>query len=220
MTKVSNPQQAYMVFVIDDPEVVDTIRFTFVPKKPSPTLITENPVLSPAEYIVSVQGHDDQLQFHWIKPPVDEAIQEELEGIVGQRMTVRQVWLEKLRTLMTTVKGWADDLGWATRIVSKKMDDAEIGNYRAPALLLQKETVRLFLEPVARKAPGAEGVVDLCLMPSYDDIANLYYYNQRWNLHYIFEGQSRLENLPEAEAKPLTRTTLEKVFGEMEAHAE
>ena len=33
--------------------------------------------------------------------------------------------------------------------------------YQAPALLLQKETARVLLEPVGRAAPGAEGVVDL-----------------------------------------------------------
>ena len=51
-----------------------------------------------------------------------------------------------------TVKAWADQLDWATKVVDKKMEDAEIGNYKAPGLLLQKEAVRLFLEPVAGAA--------------------------------------------------------------------
>jgi hypothetical protein len=117
------------------------------------------------------------------------------------------------------VKGWAEDLDWATRVVDKKMEDAEIGNYKAPALLLQYDTVRLFLEPIARTAPGTEGVVDLYLMPSYDDIASLYYYNNGWNVHYMFEGAPTVENIREAKAKPLTKATLREVFDEMKAHA-
>ena len=35
----------------------------------------------------------------------------------------------------------------------------------------------ILLEPVA---PGTEGVVDLYLMPGYDDIASLYHYSNRW----------------------------------------
>ena len=35
-------------------------------------------------------------------------------------------------------------------------------------------------------APGTEGVIDLYLMPAYDDIASIYYSGDRWNLHYLF----------------------------------
>ena len=99
------------------------------------------------------------------------------------------------------------------------MEDAEIGNYKAPCLLLQKKTIRLLLEPVARDAPGTEGVVDLYLMPSYDDIASLYYYNNRWNVHYMFEGATTVGNIRDVEAMPLTKANLRKVFDEMKAHA-
>ena len=132
---------------------------------------------------------------------------------------MRSQWLDRLRKLVATVKAWADQLDWATKVVDKKMEDAEIGNYKAPGLLLQKETVRLFLEPVARAAPGTEGVVDLYLMPSYDDIASLYYYNNRWNVHYGSRRSPPYGNILEAEAKPLTKATLRKVFDEMKAHA-
>jgi hypothetical protein len=54
------------------------------------------------------------------------------------------------------------------------MDDAEASTYHAPALLLQQETVRILLGPLARSAPGADGVVDLYLLLAYDDIASLY----------------------------------------------
>jgi hypothetical protein len=56
-------------------------------------------------------------------------------------------------------------------------------------------------------------------MPSYDDIASLYYYNNQWNVHYMFTGAPTVGNILEAEAKPLTKATLREVFEEMKAHA-
>jgi len=208
-----------MVNIYDDPDAIGALRFTFAPKSiPQARTEVEPPQPVPL-YIVSVQGHGDETKFNWIKLPAQEATREELEGIAQQRVTARYEWLEKLKKLVATVKGWADELDWATRVVEKKMEDAEIGNYKAPGLLLQQETVRLFLEPVARAAPGTEGVVDLYLMPSYDDIASLYFYNNRWNVHYMFEGARTVGNILEGEAKPLTKATLRKVFDEMKAHA-
>jgi hypothetical protein len=79
---------------------------------------------------------------------------------------LRAEWLERLTGLVEAVRGWAQDLDWSTRQIEKKMEDSQLGNDKAPALLLQKETVRVLLEPIARFAPGVEGVVDLYLMPA------------------------------------------------------
>jgi hypothetical protein len=208
----------YMVSIYDDPDAMGALRFTFVPS--SRRVHAEGQELKPVpQYIVSVEGYGNGTQFKWIKPPAEDATREELEGVARHRVTARNEWLERIRELLATVKGWADELDWATRVVDKKIEDPEIGNYKAPGLLLQKETVRLFLEPVARAAPGTEGVVDLYLMPSYDDIASLYYYNNQWNVHYMFEGAPTVGNIREAAAKPLTKATLGLVFDEMKAHA-
>ena len=212
-------QSNYAVSIYDDPHSGAALRFTFVPKGVRQDRVEGELASLVPQYIVSVLGQGDDMKFTWIQPPMQEAVREELEEIARQRVEARHAWLEKLRKLVAAVKGWADELDWATRIIDKKMEDAEVGNYKAPGLLLQKETVRLFLEPVARVAPGAEGVVDLYLMPSYDDIASLYYYNNRWNVHYLFEGQPLVGDTREAEARPLTKGTLRKVFDAMNAHA-
>jgi hypothetical protein len=219
MARQRATQSTYIVSIYDDPDATGALRFTFVPKSMRQARAEGEPSQPAPQYIVSVKGHGDETEFNWIKHPAEEAAREELEGIARQRATARHEWLQKLRKLVVTVKGWADELDWATRVVDKKMEDAEIGNYKAPGLLLQKETVRLFLEPVARAAPGTEGVVDLYLMPSYDDIASLYYYNNRWNVHYLFEGAATVGNSRATEAKPLTKATLRKVFDDMKAHA-
>jgi hypothetical protein len=216
MARQRPAQLTYMVSIYDDPDAIGALRFTFVPK----IIRTEKEPPQPIpQYIVSVQGHGNEAEFNWIKEPTQEVAREELESIARQRMTARHEWLEKLRKLVATVKGWAHEFDWATRVVEKKIEDAEIGNYKAPGLLLQMETVRLFLEPVARAVPGTEGVVDLYLMPSYDDIASLYYYDNRWNVHYLFEGTPTVGNIRDADAKPLTKATLRKLFDEMKAHA-
>ena len=84
---------------------------------------------------------------------------------------------------------------------------------------MQEGTCRALLEPVGRSAPGAEGVVDLYLMPAYDDIASLYFYDNQWNLHYPFPGTPPLATAREAAGVPLSKETLQKVLEEMKQHA-
>lgn len=209
----------FTVTICDDPDIVGALRFTFVPTTDRRSPAKGKPLQPRAHYVVSVQGHGDKTDFHWIQPPESEATRDMLEAIARQRVSARHEWLEKLRKLVATAKGWADELDWATRIVDKNMEDSEIGSYQAPGLLLQKETVRLFLEPVARAAPGTQGVVDLYRMPSYDDVAGLYYSNDRWNLQYLFGKAPAARDIRVPEAKALTKATLRKVLDEMVAHA-
>lgn len=128
-------------------------------------------------------------------------------------------WLVRLTSLIDQVEAWAKELGWFTRRMDKKMRDSIIGPYLASALLLQKDTTPVLLEPVARSAPGAEGVVDLYLMPSYDDIASLYYYDGRWNLHHISNDKKAVATIREADSRPLSKDSLNDVLEEMRQHA-
>ncbi len=95
---------------------------------------------------------------------------------------IRDQWLERLSALVKDVQEWAADLGWSTRQIETRLEDSEIGTYEAPALLLQMETTRALLEPIARSAPGADGIVDLYAMPAYDDIAHIYFIDDAWRL--------------------------------------
>ena len=73
---------------------------------------------------------------------------------------VRDEWAgPSLRTDSKTVRGWAEELDWSTSQIGKRMKDSRLGSYEAPALIMQKETIRVLLEPVARFAPGTDGVV-------------------------------------------------------------
>jgi len=141
------------------------------------------------------------------------------EGINMQAGNTLNEWLSRLNQLVTTVEDWAKQSGWSTRRIDKQMRDSEVGAYVATALLLQDEITKVLLEPIARSAPGADGVVDLYLMPEYDDIASLYFYEKEWRLHYMFSGTPTVAMIREAESLPLTKDSLLAVLEEMKKNA-
>lgn len=132
---------------------------------------------------------------------------------------LRDEWLTRLSDLIQTVRTWAGTLGWSTRQIEVTLTDSQIGKYKAPALLLQDDAIRILVEPIARSAPGTEGVVDLYLMPAYDDIASLYHYDHDWHVHYKFPGTPTEATLRDSEAKPLSQETLREVLEAMKQNA-
>ena len=157
----------------------------------------------------------------WEKAPTEqEEARREFDKDARKRVETLHAWLENLNALIGSVRTWARDFGWDTKVIEKPMEDAEIGIYKAPALLLQEETTRVLLEPIARGGPGSEGLVDLYLMPAYDDIASLYYYDSRWNIHYMAAGHPIVGDIRHADAKPLSKVSLRKVLDELKSHAE
>jgi hypothetical protein len=128
-------------------------------------------------------------------------------------------WMSRLAALIDLVDAWVTAAGWSTRRVEKKMQDSEFGTYQAPALLMQEGTTRVILEPIARSAPGADGVVDLYLLPAYDDIASLYLYAGGWNVHYPFPGDPLVPVVEEIPPRPLSEETLKEILEEMAKNA-
>lgn len=212
MSKQKLAKPRYTVSISDDPSRAGALLFTFVPKGAEPG--------PPPQYIVSVQGHGNATAFRWIKSAPTDDLREELEATARERVMARQKWLERLLKLVTTVKEWAEGQDWSTRIVDKKLEDDEVGNHKAPALLLQDGPVRLFLDPIARSTVGSQGVVDLYLMPAYDDVASLFFYNRKWNLRYTFKQDRTVATVREEETQPLTRESLLRVLIDMKKNAE
>jgi hypothetical protein len=126
-----------------------------------------------------------------------------------------EAWLDRLGRLVADVKRWAEELDWSTRVITKKMKESHLGTYSAPALLLQKETARILLDPIGESAPGADGVVDLYLMPAYDDIAILYLSKGVWRMHYTFEGEPARMTIRDADSVPFNPETLGRALDEM-----
>lgn len=132
---------------------------------------------------------------------------------------IRDEWINRLNHLVSDIEAWARSLDWTARRIDKPMKDSLLGSYRAPGLLLQKEFTRILLDPISRTTPGSEGVADLYLMPALDDIASLYFYDDRWNVHYQLPNSELAATLREAQAKPLTKATLAEVLDEMVRNA-
>jgi hypothetical protein len=130
----------------------------------------------------------------------------------------RDDWISLLDQLVTNVNEWVQ-ADWATKVIKKAMGDSILGDYEAPALLMQRETTRVFLEPITRFAPGADGVIDLYRMPAYDDIASLYRVNGEWKLHYAFRGGKIIAGIRNAESLPFTKENLLRVLNAISGHA-
>lgn len=174
-----------------------------------------------SEYVATVSAVAGDAALTWDHEPADpEAKVVDFAKDARRRVALLHPWLVLLFDLITSVDEWARSLDWVTKKVDKPMEDTEIGTYKAVALVIQKDVTRILLEPVGRNAPGAEGVVDLYLMPGLDDIASLYYYKRRWNLHYIAPGSEPVGSVRETEAKPLNKGNLQKVLDEMSTHVE
>jgi hypothetical protein len=220
MSEQTTSKQRFMVSVYEPVAAPDTLIFSFVPKGLQQELGPGGMPKRVPQYIVAVRQEAGGLTFDWSGTQDDPGTaREEIEAEAVARMKDRASWLARVTALVDQVEQWAQEMGWSTRRIEKKLEDARIGSHRVPALLMQQDTFRVLLEPIGRSTPGSEGVVDLYLMPAYDDIASLYYYGNQWKLHYVFPGARPVAEMREAEAVPLAKETLAKVLEEMRQHA-
>ena len=98
----------------------------------------------------------------------------------------RDRFQKRVEALVETVRQWVEPHEWVTKPYPKKIRDVDRQVFEVPALFLQKGPTRVLLDPVAYDVPGAEGLVDLYLMPTYDDKASLYFEGGGWVIHYPF----------------------------------
>ncbi len=131
----------------------------------------------------------------------------------------RDEWLSLLGDLVKQVKGWAEGAHWRTRVIEKSMRDSVLGPYKAPAMLMQRDTVEVILDPVGRFAPGTDGVVNLYLLPAYDDIASLYLIDGAWKLRYAFRTATEEHGIKLTASVTLDDKSLNRVLNEIAAHA-
>jgi hypothetical protein len=169
------------------------------------------------EFRVTVRQDAHGPVFDWSNTPDDPgAARDNIQEDITKRLKDRAIWIDRVNALVREVEQWAKELNWSTRHVEKKLDDIWIGKHKVPALLMQEDTFRILLEPISPSAPGVQGVVDLYLMPAYDDVAVLYFYRDRWNIHHnTGHGKNAVVPVREAEAMPLTKETLEEVLAEL-----
>jgi hypothetical protein len=144
----------------------------------------------------------------------------ESEPSIEEPETVKKDWLGHLERLVQDVKSWAEAAGWRTRRITKTVNERQLGKYEVPVLLMEKDTVEVVLNPVARLVPEANGAVDLYLSPAYDDIASLYFEGDHWVVHYSeppnpFATESMVEITP----RPYSEATIRAILDGMAASA-
>lgn len=132
----------------------------------------------------------------------------------------RSQYQKRVKALVKQVTKWAESHEWITKPYPKKMRDVDQQIFEIPALFLQKGPTRVLLDPVAYDVPGAEGVVDLYLMPTYDDMASLYFENGEWVIHYPLPPESiEPESVNESETLALSEKTINQVLDSIAQHA-
>ena len=92
--------------------------------------------------------------------------------------------------------------------------------YEVPVLVLDRDEAEVSLVPVARKVPGADGLVDFYLMPDFDDVASLYREKGQWFFHYAFHPEPmETHSVIETERFLLHEASLNRVLNDIVAHA-
>jgi hypothetical protein len=133
----------------------------------------------------------------------------------------RERFQKRVEQLVGQVSGWIEPHEWVTKPYPKKMRDVDDQVFEVPALFLQKGPIRVLLDPVAFDVPGAEGVVDLYLMPTYDDMASVYFENGNWVIRYAFPADPmETHSVVETRALNLSEVTINQVLDSIAAHAE
>jgi hypothetical protein len=83
---------------------------------------------------------------------------------------VRDEWVAAVEKLVQDAEAWSRKRDWALRRDPKTIRENGHGEYTVPRLLIHTVDGRLLLDPIYRDAVGATGLVELCVMPSYDSI--------------------------------------------------
>ena len=140
---------------------------------------------------------------------------------------IKQEWLSRLNVLVDQVEEWAKEwakerakeLEWATRRIEINRTDSRIGKYKVPGLILQGNEYKMLLEPISCSVLGAEGLVDLYLMPAYDDIASLLLKDGEWQIHYVFHSdEMNVGDVLNVAPRKLTKDSLRDVLKDMKSH--
>jgi hypothetical protein len=104
-------------------------------------------------------------------PPSDPQFREGLE-LLGRiasivRRPILDDWKRAVEKLVSEAETWAGRHGWLCRREKKKITERLLDSYEMAQLLIQANGAMVVLDPVARFVPGALGVADLSLVPSY-----------------------------------------------------
>src|SRR5947209_13475763 len=139
MSEQTLQNQRYTVNVHEPPQSGGTLIFTFVPAGPQPEGGSGGTPSRGPQFIVAVRQEAGGLILDWSRTLDDPgSARDEIEREIAARMQDRGLWIDRVTTLVGQVEQWAREMGWSTRRIEKRLDDARIGAHRPPALLMQE----------------------------------------------------------------------------------
>jgi hypothetical protein len=132
----------------------------------------------------------------------------------------REQFRRRVEELVAQFERDVDRSEWVTRRYPKRLRDDTRQVYEVPALYLQKGPTSLLLDPIGFDVPGAEGAVDLYLMPTYDPTASVYFEGGRWVIHYaVLTDPMEAPSARESDALHLSAVTINEVLNSIAEHA-
>jgi hypothetical protein len=140
--------------------------------------------------------------------PTDEQLREAAPAFAAVLSVVRRLareeWVAEVDRRLTEAEGWCANRGWLARKKPRPVKDHFLGAYEAPQLDISAFDNHFLLAPVARFAPGASGLLELALLPSYESVM-VVRSDGRWYIHPVEEGGRRRPWSESAFADALTQ---------------
>ncbi len=110
-------------------------------------------------------------------------------GIVGKILL--DDWLKAAGTILEQAIHWAEARRWPTKLYPRRFTELLIGTYELNRLVFGVEGSQMVLNPVGRFMPGADGMFDLAVMPTYDSIM-IARKKEAWYIHPLPDKSTRL----------------------------
>ena len=81
---------------------------------------------------------------------------------------VREEWAAEVERFIAEVETWTARRGWGTLQDPKEIVEGELGRYIVPRLLVHEIFGKTIFDPCYCFIVGADGLIDLSAMPSWD----------------------------------------------------
>lgn len=127
---------------------------------------------------------------------------------------------QQVETVVRDFEASLSGRDWSIRRDPKRMRD-ETGNvFSVLSLTLINGPVRLLLDPNGYDIPGADGVMDLYLLPPYDPVATLYLEDGEWFIHSPFPAAlDAIDNPTKWTRSRLTKDVISNTLGSIVENA-
>jgi hypothetical protein len=81
---------------------------------------------------------------------------------------LRDEWVAAVLAFVTQVEEWCRARDWASRRYPKEIEEALLGRYEVPQLLVHRLEGRVVFDPITRFVAGGDGLIDAYAMPSLE----------------------------------------------------